>query len=315
MNSILTKYGNLKGIISPEFHFNGSLKECMLGEYNELKTSYGSLIPNYEDDGLRRKYTRAVSFYESGGLKSISLQDQRLISTKVGVIPAELITFYSSGSIKRIFPLNGKITGYWSEDDEYNLAEEIKLKFPIGILKTKFIGLGLYEDQRVKSITLWPKDTVDIVLPMGNIEARIGVSFYDDGKIKSLEPSSPTLIDTPIGSIMAYDTTAMGITGDSNSLYFLEDGTVKSLTSSTDEIEITDKEGNKTVVKHILKKNLFNNDVMDVIPLKIEFFGNKVRFNNDENCEYEVNENTFIIKHKQLNLNQCGNCGDCKACS
>lgn len=314
MNMVLTKHGNLKGVISPEFYANNFLKECMLDKYNEIKTNYGNLIPSYENEEVRKKYNRAISFYETGDIKSLSLQEQKLINTKIGDIPAELITFYPNGNINRIFPLNGKISGYWTEEDEYNLAEEIKLKLPTGIFKAKFVSVALYEDQEVKSITLWPKDTVNVVLPIGSIEARIGVSFYKDGKIKSLEPSSPKLIDTPIGGIMAYDTTAMGISGDSNSLNFLDDGTIKSLVSATDEIEITDKEGNKTTVKYTLKQNLFNLDVMDRVPLKIEFLGDKVRFNNDVNSEYAIEGNTFTINHKPLSVGKCGSCGDCSAC-
>jgi len=220
MNAVLTKYGDLKGVVSAEFYSNGILKECILDEYNEIYINYGKLVPSYENEGVRKKYTKSVSFYETGEIKSIALQKQKPINTRIGIIPAEFITFYPSGNIKRIFPLNGKISGYWTEDDEYNLAEEFKLNFEVGVFKTKFISLQLYDNQEMKSITLWPKERIKLSLPIGDVEVKTGISFYKGGKIKSLEPSKPILINTPIGSINAYDTTALGIHGDSNSLCF-----------------------------------------------------------------------------------------------
>lgn len=314
MNAILTRYGSLKGVVSEEFYSNGSLKECILDEENEMKTSFGILIPSYQDDGLRRKYISSISFYETGELQSINLQNQKLINTKIGVIPAEFITFHKSGSIKRIFPLNGKISGYWTEEDEYNISEEIKIDSPLGELKTRVISINFYDSQDIKSITLWAKDKLNVTLPVGSIEVRYGISFYKDGRVESLEPSQPTLIETPIGSMMVYDTTVLGIHGDKNSLCFYEDGKIKSLISATDEIEVTDKEGCKTTIKYTLKQNLFNLEVMDIVPLRVEFFDDKVRFNKDKKLEFVIGDNTFIIKHKPLKVNKCGDCASCQAC-
>ncbi|MHC1685412.1 MAG: hypothetical protein AB6733_21135 [Clostridiaceae bacterium] len=314
MNAVLTRCGNIKGVILEEFYPSGSLKECTLDQKNEIKTNYGLLVPSYENDDLRRKYTRSLSFYETGELKSISLQDQKLISTKIGNIPAELITFHKNGNIKRIFPLNGKISGYWTEEDEYNLAEEIKIDSPLGELKTRASAIQMYDNEDVKSISLWPNDTLNIKLPVGSIEVRYGVSFYSDGKVKSLEPNQPTLIETPIGSMMVYDTTALGIHGDRNSLSFYEDGRIESLVSATDQVDIIDKDGNKTTVKHTLKQNLFNLEVMDIVPLSVEFFNDKVRFNKDKNFEFVIGENAFIINHKPLNVAKCGDCANCNGC-
>lgn len=316
MSEVLTKYGNLKGVITPTFYPNGSLKECILEEYNEIETRYGILVPSYEQYDVRKKYTRSISFYENGDIEGIALQKQKKITTKVGSIPAEFITFYNNGSIKRIFPLNGKLSGYWSEDDEYNLAEEVELNVKTGILKTKFVGIQLYEDESVKSITLWSKDTINVFSPIGYIDLRNGISFYNDGKIKSLEPKNPTLIKTAIGGIKAYDTNVLGINGDSNSLTFSEDGKITSLVSATDEIAIVDRSGNRSIVKQTLKQNLFNNDVMDVIPLKVEFFEDKVRFNNDVKSEYVIKDNIFIVDHKQYDeQSMCGNCDECGGCT
>lgn len=39
MDTILTKYGVLKGVVSAEFYAYGNLKECILDEINEIETS------------------------------------------------------------------------------------------------------------------------------------------------------------------------------------------------------------------------------------------------------------------------------------
>ena len=140
MESIQTKYGVLNGISSVEFYPDGSLKECILSALNRLATPYGELIPQYETDGIRRKYVKSLSFHQNGNLKSISFQKATIISTPLGAFPAELVIFYPGGEIKRLFPLNGKLSGFWSEEDEYQLAQEIEFSFSFGFFKQKVIG-------------------------------------------------------------------------------------------------------------------------------------------------------------------------------
>ena len=76
--------------------------------------------------------------------------------------------------------------------------------------------------------------------PLGNIKARIGMSFYSDGKLKSIEPATPFVVSTPIGNFMAFDKDASGINGDSNSLLFAEDGSLRSFATSSNTIKVID---------------------------------------------------------------------------
>jgi hypothetical protein len=54
-----------------------------------------------------------------------------------------LITFYEDGSIESLFPLNGQISAFWSEEEEGALArkfdftfhERITIDTPIGKIK------------------------------------------------------------------------------------------------------------------------------------------------------------------------------------
>lgn len=52
---------------------------------------------------FRRREREKVSFYRSGAIKAVYLNEQIRIETWYGEISAELITFYEDSTIKRIF--------------------------------------------------------------------------------------------------------------------------------------------------------------------------------------------------------------------
>jgi len=292
MKEFSTKYGKLKGISNIEFYTDGAIKECKLREYCEMETSYGKLVPQYDEADVRCKYKRSLSFFENGNIQSISFQEQTIIDTSIGKLPAELALFYENGKVKRIFPLNGKITAYWTEQNEYKLAKELDFSFEFGTFKIKIIGINFYEAGGVKSMTLWPRDFIEVLSPYGIIETRIGFSLYPNGAIKSCEPRKHTLINTRIGELHAFDLGAIGLNGDRNSLNFNENGTVKALATSTDKITIKGNDGQLKVHEPGLKPNNFNITVMDLIPLKIEFYEDKVKIDGNE---YIVKDNVFYV--------------------
>ena len=292
MKEFTTKYGELKDISTIDFYTNGVIKECKLNKYSEIQTVYGNLVPQYDGAELRRKYKRSLSFYENGNLQSISFQEQTIIDTSIGKLPAELAVFYENGNIKRIFPLNGKITAYWTEQNEYKLAEELDFSFKFGTYRIRIIGINFYEDGNIKSMTLWPKDFVEVLSPCGIIETRIGFSLYPNGVIKSCEPRRQTLINTKIGELHAFDVEAIGINGDTNSLNFYEDGTLKSFRTSLDIITIKDTNGQVKTHEPGLKTNKFNPLAMDVVPLNIVFSLDKIKIDGNE---YSLKDNEFCI--------------------
>lgn len=321
MKDINTKYGILKGISHVEYYEDGCIKECNLNSINELKTPYGILIPQYKEDGVRSKYIGSLSFYNNGNLKSAYLQNQTEIKTPMGIIPVEFVTFYESGSIMRIFPLNGKITAYWTEEDEYKLSNEIEFNLSVGNLKKKVIAVHFYEDGIIKSITFWRRDKITIHSPLGDVITRVGVSFYNDGKLKSFEPGKPVDANTSIGTIRAYNTEVIGLHGDSNSLELYKDGKVKSLITSTDRIEATNKKsGEKQIYRPLLRKSIVNENVMEVVPLNVEFNDTKVKFSNGMMhklpCELNIDEYDFNVNTLTLNLNSpCSSCSERSGCT
>lgn len=313
MYSYSTNYGELKSISLYTTYPNQQLKDCVLSERNELNTPFGILVPQYDHVEIRRKNTYSVSFFENGILKRIALQDQVEIDTCVGKLPAELITFYNSGKIKKIFPLNGHITAYWDENDEYNLAKEFYFDFPFGSFKTKIISIGFYETGTVKSITLWPNEYIYINTPIGKQRIRIGFSLYPDGSIKSIEPIEPIDIMTPIGNIKSFDVNANGVTGDKNSLAFTEDGKVKSLISSDNKITIKGPNNTSKIYSPFQIKQMCDQEIY-YQTLKIEFCNDIVIFN--EKDKYKIEENSFIIEPFVRPVqNKCSNCSSCSMCS
>ncbi|MDP4146360.1 MAG: hypothetical protein Q8936_18075 [Bacillota bacterium] len=283
---------------------------------NKINTKYGVLIPQYETAGERRKMTNPISYFKSGNLKSISLQDQTEIATSIGTMPAEYITFHENGNIKRIFPLNGRLSAYWTEDDEFELSEPIEFDLSIGKFKQHVISVRFYEDGAVYSITFWPNNAILIDSPAGKMITRIGVSFYENGKLKSLEPNKAITVKTAIGDISAYDTNALGLHADSNSLNFTKEGNVKSLITSYDKIEVTIPNGERKIYKPDLVVSIIDDMSKEIIPLKIEFVDDKIRFNDSSEDEYVISECSFEITNMSSSLNSaCSACSSCASCS
>jgi antitoxin component YwqK of YwqJK toxin-antitoxin module len=313
MKQAETKYGILEGVSYIEKYDNGQVKACILEVYNELETPYGKLVPQYEEDHVRRKYGTSVSFHENGNIKTISLNNQADINTLLGTFPAEKITFYEDGTLHRLFPVNGKLTGYWTEENEYTLAAEHVFKFSFGQIKSKMMSIQFYPSQKPKSITLWPKERVVLELKTGKVDVRTGIALYESGEIKSCEPAEGAVVGTPIGSIVAYDTSVIGIHGESNSLQFKQDGQLSALATSTDKIEIYDENNNKVTYAPQEIPNLFNPNVKDVMPLYLAFSEGKVIVNDE--VAYNIDRHTFVITQyfKEI-VTACTDCSNCNLC-
>ncbi|MBC3798687.1 hypothetical protein [Acetobacterium tundrae] len=298
--SVETTYGIVSGIINAEYYTNGQLKECMLKEKNELTVLDGTLIPRYSIWEVRDKYINSLSFYASGKLQSIVLAKQTPVQTPMGMVPAELITFHENEMIDRIFMLNGKISSYWNEDDEYQLSIPLTIKCGFGEITNRFINLCFYPDGQLKSLTLWKKEIVSVQTEYGTINARIGLSFFEGGALESLEPNVPTWISTPIGNIQAYDLNAIGIFGDANSIKFYKDGTIASLITSTNKISVRENNNQGREFIPTLIESSILLDGWIIAPIKIEFYDNQVIFHDCDGkiYDYQISDIKCEIKKK-----------------
>lgn len=303
MKTIETKYGLLNDAIISSYYNTGEPESYKIEEESTLDISGYQFTPLYGFFDDRRKEYPSVKVYKSGNIKSIGLNESTYIETKIGAFEVEKMTFYEEGQIRRLFLLDGKLSGYWSEEDEYKIAKIYKFNFDFAKFESKVNSLSFYKSGELKSLTLWPKDRVELSIRSYNIIGRIGFSLYESGKLKSCEPFRPTTINTPIGNIDAYDINAIGIHGDTNSLNFNEDGSIKSLITSTNTITVKTASGDN--IFHSPKKvRLYSNsEVMDTITLILEFRDNLIII--DGEYEYNIYENQFEIKNfgeKQLTL-------------
>lgn len=290
MTSFSTKYGELKAVEFRTLFSNGKTDGCLVKEENVLSTPYGELVPQYEAEDMGRRQLKPFYFYKNGAIKSVPLQTQTLIRTPVGGIPAELVTFYESGNIKRVFPLDGKLSGFWTAKNEFALTEEMTVESPVGSLRAKFIAIQFYESGALKSLTLWPGEFLTLMTPAGQIRVRTGIAFYENGAIRSLEPAGVVQVETPVGTMTAYDNDPQGVHGDLNSLQFSPDGTVMALKTIAEEITVTDQLGNAHRFAPTLKENPCGVERKVVVPMKVRFSEGRIVFED---------------KHESFNLEQC----------
>ncbi|MBG0789694.1 MAG: hypothetical protein H0S80_04260 [Desulfovibrionaceae bacterium] len=236
-----------------------------------ITTRYGELIPQHTTDDLRKRDLYPVERHPSGGIKSVPLETQTNIETPAGIVPAELVSFHENGRLNRVFPLNGKLSGYWSQEDEAGLARPVTLNTPVGILTIRILSLGFFENGALRSITFWPEDTVSVSTPVGPVETRIGISFTPDGKIRSLEPARPTPVRTVAGEITAFDPDAVGVNGDVNSLEFDEDGGIVRVATTLTRLTAVSPDGGITTFAPCLRESLCSESEQETTPMTVRF--------------------------------------------
>ncbi|CDM70244.1 hypothetical protein CM240_3127 [Clostridium bornimense] len=297
MNYSLGKYGTLNNAVITERYSNGEVESFKVEEENTIHINGHTLIPRYTIEETRTRESPAIRLYKTGEIKSIDLEKSTTISIKDYTFNVEKIVFYKSGAVKKIFPLNGKVSGYWTQDDEYNLAESYKFKFDFTEFSAKLISIKFYDDEKIKSITLWPREKIIIHHNNLIIENRIGFSLYKSGKIMTCEPSKPVYINTPIGKIKAYDINSIGIHGEDNSLKFNEDGTIRALKTSTNTIVVINNNDGRLKVHQPRSVSLYaNSDLKELTTVDVEFDNDNVIINKD--YIYNRKEYYFVIKEK-----------------
>ena len=309
MEMLKTKYGVVPGYQNLEKYASGNPASLIFTERVEIETPVGVIVPQYSVDDHGRRILKPVYFYDNGNIKKAPLQDAACIETKYGEISAEFVIFYNDELLKKLFPLNGKLSGYWGEKDEYTLSKELELQLPCGTIKAKIINIVFYKNGNIKSITLWPQETVEAKTPIGTMRIRVGIAFYEDGSIKSAEPAQPYAVETKIGKISAYDNDPEGIMGDMNSLQFDSKGDVTALSTTNNVIIVKTASGGEVRYAPSEKESLCSEQVAITVPLQIEFINGTVRFNKSISDEYNFSEYAFeVIKYEKKAVNPCYEC-------
>jgi hypothetical protein len=145
------------------------------------------------------------------------------------------------------------------------------------------------------------------------VPVRIGFKLFEDGKIESVEPAKPVAVETPIGSINAYDADALGIEADKNSLRFDRTGRLISLTTF-DVITVRKSNGEKEIVYSKLRPGLI--DDFEKVPIKLTFDGDTVSINDGtKKTDCRISECTFMIMcGNYAEAKICSDCSSCKSC-
>lgn len=278
MPTITTSFGPIEALPGAELFPDGSVRSCRAARACPLDTPIGTLVPQHNASTLRKRQLPAILFHPNGMIRNLPLEEQVMVPTPLGPIPAELVTFHDSGELKRVFPLNGALNGYWNQEDELRLAAPMDLETPAGPVRAMFLSLYFSSRGSLRSLTLWPGQTIDVPSPLGSVAARIGLSFFDSGAIRSLEPAAPWAVPTPVGEVLAWNPDAIGISGDANSLRFRENGGLLGLVTSTNSFDVTLENGRMRRVSPPLRRHPCDAGRMEAGPLALEFGGGTVAF-------------------------------------
>jgi len=304
------------GVDSYSCYPSGELLGVKLSKKMLLLTSAGELIPAYTETH-RRKNKYSVEFYQSGKIKKVALEEVQEAQTPLGEMPAELVMFYESGEVKRVFPLDGKISGMWSEQEEKALAIPLSFELPFTAFTAIIGGIAFYQSGDIRSITLFPGETVPISTKYGEIIARNGFSLYESGKLESLEPSAPFAVQTPIGAITAFDPNAIGINADINSLVFDEDGKIITLTTALNRVGAKTADGQlllfapREVINPLDDESLMT----EGLTITFDYSADTIKFTEGEKkTTLSISQSAFTITVYSSSVLTC-NPVDCAACS
>ncbi|ADE54305.1 conserved hypothetical protein [Coraliomargarita akajimensis DSM 45221] len=316
VNTLETAYGTLHGVTDHKTYKDGRTQSCVLDAANCIQTAVGELIPQYKPAayGERQKKHRAsLSFHANGKLKSAALDSQTQIRTPLRTFDAELVTFYECGSVNRVFPLNGKIDGFWSEKNEGDLAEAFEFNIPQGRFTAKIISIRFYPSGKLKSLTLWPGQHIVLKTPVGLMLVRRGFSLYEDGRLRSVEPSKPMRIATPIGEILAFDPDMVGMHADQNSIQFSPEGAVTAVTTVHTGIELQSETAQAIRIEPQTAPSLIDMEELRIVPLHIRFDREQL------SIEDEFSTHTYKLPNKSIQTfeqsgvvtNACAACAGC----
>jgi len=276
VTSIETKYGTLGPVDHVKYEANGQAVFAVPAGPIHLDTPLGRLTTQHTTDDMRRPKVEPLLFHPNGALKSIALETRTTVDTPLGPMAAELLSFYPCGSLRRVFPLNGKLSGYWSEKEEATLTAPMTIATPAGTITAMLVGVQFHPGGQLRSVTLWPGEAVEIDTPIGRQTARIGVAFHKSGRLRSFEPERMLTVPTALGDMMAYDPDALGIHGDLGSLRFHEDGSTAGLATPMNTLEVTLPDGSVRTFTPEKVPNLCDERVMNTKPLWIGFYPGRI---------------------------------------
>jgi hypothetical protein len=317
--TIQTPYGVYSGVAKTETYPDGRLHDICLEDRNVIVTHAGDLIPFYGAETLRRKNKASVTFHKNGMIKAVALEEQQEVMTPIGELPAELITFYDTGEVHRVFPLDGCLSGFWTEEDERALSIPLSFKLEFTEFMALLSGICFYKSGEIKSVTLFPGEQIEVTHRIyGPIKVRHGFAQYETGELASLEPAEPVRVKTPIGLLTAFDPNAIGVNADSNSLRFDREGRPIYLRTAFNRIIASRARDGKTAV---FQPTVIQSDddediaMLDPVELTFNYEKSTVGISDGKKSTRAFHfEDKFYVTENSKLISGCtfGNCKSCK---
>lgn len=314
---IQLEFGILGGVSSFFAYPSGELEGVKLTEKNMIVSHAGELIPAYSES-QRRKNKPSVEFHKNGIIKAVMLEEQTEVESPIGTLPAEYVTFYPTGELHRVFVSDGKISGFWSEEEEreHNIPLSFALDFASFSAYTN--GICFYKSGNIKSITLYPGETVMVQSPAGEIETGIGFSLYESGMLESVEPKTPLPLHTPIGAFTAFDSDAIGVNADSNSVVFDEEGRLTAFSTVEDKVMIQTENEEFLILEPEEKQHpLYDNEkIRAAMKIVFDFEKDTVSFENEESDTFPMEHTGFTVQRLPSDALGCtpADCANCTLC-
>jgi hypothetical protein len=271
MDSITTRYGRIGVQNDLELYPDGSVRALTPCAGTVTATPLGTFAPRHDSSDERTKTGASLEFHPDGALRSIILKTRSAVATPAGEVLAEQLIFHPCGALARVFPLCGRTSAYWAAEDEIRLMEPFFAATPCGGITAKFMSLAFDVSGRMRSLTLWPGEMLDLATPAGRMPVRIGAAFYPDGSLRSVEPGRPTPVETPVGRVLAFDPDATGITGDVNSLGFTPAGRLSRVSVVRTMLGWTDHQGERREIRPTFRESLCGNADTEPVAMRLTF--------------------------------------------
>lgn len=315
---IQMEFGILGDVSSYQTYPSGELESVKLAGKNMVVTHAGELVPAYTEEP-RRKNKPSVEFHKNGIVKSVMLEEQTEIETPIETLPAEFVTFYPTGEMHKVFVSDGQISGFWSEENEKQF--NIPLSFDLGFTSFRACtnGICFYKSGNIKSITLYPNETIVVGSPMGEIETGIGFSLYETGKLQSIEPMNPLPLYTPIGNFTAFDPGANGIYADSNSLVFDEQDRLIAFSTVEDRVLVQTEEEEFLILAPQEKPHPLYDDqkILSAMNIIFDYDSDEVLIQNENTYTFPMQTTGFTIQKIPQATIGCtpADCASCLLCN
>ncbi|SHO52174.1 hypothetical protein [Anaerocolumna xylanovorans] len=315
-NHIQVANGIFGDVTSFQTYPSGELESLKLEGKNMVVTHAGELVPAFTETP-RRKNAPSVEFYKNGMIKAVMVEEQSEVMTPIGDIPAEKITFYPTGEVHRVFITDGKISGFWTEEEEKAYNIPLTFEFDFAAFTAYLSAVNFYENGAIKSITLYPGGKVLISTPVGEMETVIGFSLYESGELESVEPAAPVLVETPIGRLSVHDANAYGVHADSNSVKFNTEGKLLSVKTEENKI-IAQSDQEYEIWKPAWKPHPLYDDelIAEAMQISFDWERNTVTFLSEQEATYPIHGTRFVVGKADTGQTGCtpANCASCSLC-